>query len=132
MRSAGSTYLVLDLSVASLTKEKTISFAGPLFHDGNGSLWAWPVAIARLPRRKRAAAPVETNARRLKFVNEFFVESFMQPPIFLHEPVLGSPEPYSRLCLFCHFIESRTWSKVSSVLVRRMRPLEGYSISSVA
>jgi hypothetical protein len=31
-----------------------------------------------------------------------------------------------------YFIESRSWSKTSSVLVRRMRPWEGYSISSVA
>lgn len=33
---------------------------------------------------------------------------------------------------FCYFIESRTWSKASSVLERRMKPLEGYSISNVA
>jgi hypothetical protein len=33
---------------------------------------------------------------------------------------------------FCYFIELRTWINASSVLVRRMRPLEGYSISNVA
>jgi hypothetical protein len=33
---------------------------------------------------------------------------------------------------FRYFIESRNWSKTSSVLARRMRPWDGYSISSVA
>jgi hypothetical protein len=83
MRSAGPTYMGLDLSVVSLTKARTISFAGPPFHDGKGSLWAWPVAVARSPQRKRAAAPVETNARRLTFSTKSSMESCMQPSIFL-------------------------------------------------
>jgi hypothetical protein len=32
----------------------------------------------------------------------------------------------------CYFIESRNWNKISSELVRRISPWEGYSISSVA
>ena len=89
MRSAGSTYLVLDLSVVSFTKARTMSFAGPLFQDGKGSLWAWPVAVARSLRRRRAAAPAETNARRVTFLAELFMESFMQPSIFLSDFVPG-------------------------------------------
>src|ERR1700722_9222257 len=85
MRSVGSTYLGLDLSVVSFTKRRTASFEGPSFQAGSGLPSVWPIAIpSAVPRRAEriAAAPVETNARRLKFLKGFCNESpFIDPPI---------------------------------------------------
>src|SRR5271154_333500 len=53
MRSLGSTYLELDFSVTSLTKEMIAFFEAPSFHDGSGS---------SKPAAPRAKAPKTVNA----------------------------------------------------------------------
>src|SRR5271155_2159120 len=91
--------------IATFDQDGTLWTEHPLYGqamfalDGKGSLWTWPVAIARSPRRKRAAAPVETNARRLTFLTNLFVESFMQSPIFFFVTSSSrAPGAKPRLC----------------------------------
>src|SRR5271154_4953629 len=74
MRSAGSTYLELDLSVVSRTKARTAALAGPSFHDGSGSSAAlenWLVA----PTTAIAADPF-IKFLRVRFI-AFFLASYI-------------------------------------------------------
>src|ERR1700733_5920 len=55
-RSWGSMYLELDFSVVSFTNVRIASFAGPLFHDGKGSLWACAPSVPSNTRHSASAA----------------------------------------------------------------------------
>src|SRR5690242_7664204 len=64
MRSFGSTYLGLDFSVVSFTKEIIAFLAGPSFQDGRGSR-AWALAAANM-RIARIAA-LKPTCKRMGF-----------------------------------------------------------------
>src|SRR5262245_33689563 len=54
MRSSGGTNFGLALSVVARTKSTIACFAGPSFHDGKGSVWAY--ASATTNRKKNDAS----------------------------------------------------------------------------
>ena len=66
MRSAGGTNLGLPCVVVACTNSTIACLAGPSFHEGSGSVWAWARALS-----ERRAAIAKTRAKPKKKWNGF-------------------------------------------------------------